>query len=68
MSSLSFISLFLSLFVYCLSSDYFGVGSDFERRQSLGGFIRSANIHHVDVVSFALFSLLLPLFFFMATT
>lgn len=68
MSSLSFISLFL--FVYCLSSDYFGVGSDFERRQSLGGFIRSANIHHVDVVSFALFSLLFLLlsFFFMATT
>lgn len=62
MSSLSFISLFL--FVYCLSSDYFGVGSDFERRQSLGGFIRSANIHHVDVVSFALFSLLFLLLSF----
>jgi len=62
MSSLSFISI--SLFVYCLSSDYFGVRSDFERRQSLegGGFIRSANIHHVDVVSFASLFALAPFF------
>ncbi len=66
MSSLSFISLFLS---FSLSSFTVWVPTTLESEAILNdvkawGFIRSANIHHVDVVSFALFALLLPPLFF----